>query len=389
MANNNKDQEVIIEPKKYIAFLGCNRFTTVVETFTALLKCRGIHDYHLLVFLDRPKNDEGIEDFKSIQNFFQSNKNIEVFKTFTMQVADKNFGVWASKLSIFLQSFNLGSDFTILLEDDVLLMPDALSFCSEACDYVLKADELMTVSLYSNNLLALENVTHSKAIKFVSENPSIFHQWGIRKWPFPWGIGLSRKAYNSFISMGWNGNDQNMGQILQDANGYDLFPIISRADHIGKSVSENGQFKVIKHVPFEDFHYLKDKFRISKDAPIDVAINNANHFYTQLKNDLSLSESRVKILFCDPIFQIDIANFKENNIMLDVDATYIDPLWYNDVDTIKIYDVIARISAPVTVLLFNKNRVKEFIISELKNKATRVLIGLDKDEVFDVLKTIT
>jgi len=383
------DQEVICNPKKYIAFLGCNRFATVVETFAALSKCRDIHEYHLLVFLDRPKNDIGIEEFQSIQNFFENNSDSENFKSFTMQVADKNFGVWRSKLGILSKSFEMGSDFTILLEDDVLLKPDALSFCSEACNYVLKADELITVSLYSNNLLELDNVAHSKANQFITENPNVFHEWGLRKWPFPWGIGLSKKAYNSFISMGWNGNDQNMGQILKDANGYDLFPIISRSDHIGKSAAESGEFKIIRHVPFQDSHYLREKFKIPIGALVDLGLENANHFYTKLKNDLCISENRVKILFCDPIFEIEIANFKKNNIMLDVDATFIDPLWYNDVDTIKIYNTIARISSPVTVLLSNKSKVEEFIISELKNKATRVLFDLDKEEVFLALKNIT
>lgn len=387
MANNNEGQEVIFDPKKYIAFLGCNRFATVVETYTALLKCRDIHEYHLLVFLDRPKNDEGIDGFNSIQDFFQKNIDSEKFKTFTMQVADKNIGVWGSKLGVLSKSFEMGSDFTILLEDDVLLKPDALNFCTEACNYVLKADELMTVSLYSNNLLALANVSHAKAIQFVSDNPDVFHKWGLRKWPFPWGLGLTKKAYNLFTSMGWNGNDQNMGQLLKDANGYDLFPIISRADHIGKSASENGEFKIIKHVNFQEYHYLKEKFIIPIDHSIDEAIDNANHFFTQLRNDLSLLENRVRIFFGDSIFENEIANFKKKNSELDVDATYIDPLWYSDVDLTKIYDKIKRISAPVTVLLFNEEKIKEFINSELKI-GTKVLIGLNREEIFKALRNL-
>jgi hypothetical protein len=385
----NGDQEVVCSPKKYIAFLGCNRFATAVETYAALLKCRDINEFHLLVFLDRPKNDLGIEEFQSIQNFFENNSDSGSFKSFTMQIADKNLGVWRSKLDILSKSFEMGSDFTILLEDDVLLKPDALSFCSEACNYVLKAKELITVSLYSSNLVDMENISYSRAMKFVSENKDVFQEWGIRRWPFPWGLGLTKKTYNLFVAMGWNGNDQNMGQILREANGYDLFPIISRSDHIGKSKQENGIFKVVRHINFQDSDYQNRPFQITSENKIEERIEKANYFFINLKNELAISENRVKILYGDSIFLEKIKDFQDNNKFLDIDYSYIDPHWFTDIDSIKIYDVILRIASPVTVLLFNEGRIQEFILSELKNKSTNVLIDLDKKNILEALAGLT
>lgn len=380
----------IVEPKKYIAFLACNRFTMVVETFSALLKCSGINEYHFLVFLDQPKNDEGIEAFHSIKNFFINNLDTKKFKTFTLDIADKNLGVWTSKLKIFSNTFELGSDFTLLLEDDVLLRPDALDFCSEACNFISNADELITVSLYSSNLVELKNVSYSKALQFVSENPDVFHEWGLRRWPFPWGIGLSKKVYESFMMLGWNGNDQNMGQLLQRVNGYDLFPIISRSDHIGKSKSVNGEFEVVRHINFEDSNYLNRKFQITSKPMLQLeqGINRAGHFFSNLKNDLGLLENRVKILYGDPIFLEKIGELKDDNDVLDIDASYVDPLWLGDIDSIKLYNAISRIAAPVTVLLFNESEILDFILSKLKNQPTKVLIGLDKEKIFEALKNL-
>jgi GR25 family glycosyltransferase involved in LPS biosynthesis len=312
------------------------------------------------------------------------------FKTFTLEVAEKNLGVWASKLKIFSKTFELGSDFTLLLEDDVLLKPDALDFCSEAYNFISNADELITVSLYSSNLVELKNVSYSKAIQFVSENPNVFHEWGLRTWPFPWGIGLSKKAYDSFMTLGWNGNDQNMGQLLQRVNGYDLFPIISRSDHIGKSKSVNGEFEVVRHINFEDSNYLNRKFQITSQQTLQLeqGINRAGHFFSNLKNDLGLLENRVKILYGDPIFLEKIGELKDNNDVLDIDASFVDPLWFSDIDSIKLYNVITRIAAPVTVLLFNDSEIRDYIISRLKNQPTKVLIGLDNENIFVALKNL-
>ena len=160
--------DISLVPKKYIAFLGCDRFTTVVETVSALLKCSDIHEYHFLVFLDRPRNDEGIEGFLSIQSFLLNNVDVKKFKSFSLQVSDENLGVWNSKLKIFSISFELGSDFTLLLEDDVLLKPDALEFCSLAYNFIINSVELITLSLYSTNLVAIENVCAKTKMYFMN-----------------------------------------------------------------------------------------------------------------------------------------------------------------------------------------------------------------------------
>ena len=381
--------DISLVPKKYIAFLGCDRFTTVVETVSALLKCSDIHEYHFLVFLDRPRNDEGIEGFLSIQSFLLNNVDVKKFKSFSLQVSDENLGVWNSKLKIFSISFELGSDFTLLLEDDVLLKPDALEFCSLAYNFIINSVELITLSLYSTNLVAIENVSYSKALKFVCKNQNVFHEWGLRRWPFPWGLGLTKRAHHLFTSLGWNGNDQNMGQLLSEAKGYDLFPIISRSDHIGKSKSENGKFRVVKHLDFEDSHYQNRNFQMIGESreQIQRGIQTANHFFVQLKNDLALVDNRVKIWYGDSIFLEKINEFKDLNTVLDIDVSFIDPLWFNDVDSIKIYDIISRISAHVTVLLFTKNAIQDFIISELKNKPTKFLIGLEGEKIFEALRS--
>lgn len=372
---------------KVIAILACNRFDILLKTFKALLKCTGFTDYHLILFLDVPASQDHFDNFNKIENFFLHNTSTKLFKTFTLYKADSNLGVWKAKIATLNKAFEMGADFTLLLEDDVILMPDALWFLSSASQYVLAEDRLFTISLYSNNLLNLEGVSQSGALQFILDNPSVFHKWGLRTWPFPWGIGLSKRMYEALLSARWNGNDQQMGKILSDLGGSDLFPIVSRSDHIGESMSKNGKFGVVKHIEFEEWRYLDTNFDFQA-AGVNAAIENANFYFMKLKNDLLLSDNRLKILYGDLFFVHQINNFKISHPYLVIDSFHVNQEWFSDGNLSKIHDIIDRVSTPLTILLFNGRAELCYLLSEFESKPTKILTELDGDKVLAALRGI-
>ena len=160
----------------------------------------------------------------------------------------ENLGAWAGKLNAFQFCFDSGADFVLLIEEDVFLYPDAISCASKAYEASKNFECLVTISLYSNNLLDFPNSEYQEAIDFMKNNQEVFAECGIRSWPFPWGIGLSRKSHLVLKELGWNGNDQSMGNLLKDQNGVDIFPIITRSEHLGQSkFDSNYLYPVLRH----------------------------------------------------------------------------------------------------------------------------------------------
>lgn len=282
---------------KAIALLCHSRTSCLVKALNSLALAEQLDDYDLYVFIDGPRTfAEGglvqavrslVEDFSP----FIKSRSVSIFQS------EVNIGTWQSKLSALAKCFSSGAEVVLLLEDDVVIAQDALIFIDDASIYANeRPDIFFTISLYSHHLNKGDKLTYSNAFRFAALEPEIESQWACRQWPFPWGVALVRKAYEALILNSWNGNDQNMGVILKALNGYDIYPIFTRAEHIGVYSSTNQKEIIIGQHCIPPFKAVSS-FNFNKDFGPNEACKVAARFQVELANDQGINDNVIKLYY--------------------------------------------------------------------------------------------
>ena len=330
---------------KYLAIIGYSRFDLLKKVFEKAAANSMAGNFHLRVFVDGPKTSDVEIEQKKIINYFSNNAQVDLFLSFSFVVHPENLGVWRNKLLAFESTFKEGSTFTLLLEDDVLLKPDALTLTSEIADNFHQNSVNATLSLYSQNLIDYPGVPLQRAKSYISNN---FHETfsgiGARKWAFPWGLGLTKDIFEKFLQFGWNGHDQTMGQIMLQQGWMDVFPIISRASHVGVSDLKSSSNKVYLHVDFSDSDFKINSFDLNKKINLDHLQDTADYFYMNLSNDFNVDDVRIKIFTSIE----DSSNLRSSLLRLyrylDLDIRHIPNSQQLDGDFLRLNGLLERIS---------------------------------------------
>jgi hypothetical protein len=283
-----------------IALLCHSRVAYLAKVLSALALSDGLKYYDLCIFIDGPRSPTEIKDVENVRRVVESYLPFLHSKSLALHQSPCNMGVWKSKIFALNACYEAGADVVLLLEDDVTIAPDALIFVNEASEYVrLCNDHLITISLYSHHLNKGKKLTYLKAFEYVATDLGFASKWGCRKWPFPWGVALTRATFKMLIDNGWNGNDQKMGMILQSLNGYDIYPILTRSEHIGTFSSTNQKDIIIEHHEIPPFKPV-ESFDISEDIHPDAACKTAALYQVNLESDQGIKDNIIKLYYRDP-----------------------------------------------------------------------------------------
>jgi GR25 family glycosyltransferase involved in LPS biosynthesis len=283
-----------------IALLCHSRTAYLPKVLSALALSEGLIDYDLCIFIDGPRSHSETEAVENVRKVIASYLPFLRSKSIALHQSPFNMGVWESKIRALKACYEAGADVVLLLEDDVTIAPDALIFVNEASAYVHSLhDHLITVSLYSHHLNKAKKLTYTRAFEYLAPDLGIASRWGCRKWPFPWGVALTRDSFHKLIDNGWNGNDQKMGMILQSLNGYDIYPILTRSEHIGAFSSTNQKNIIVEHHEIPPFKPV-ESFDISEDIHPDAACKTAALYQVNLESDQGIKDNIIKLYYRDP-----------------------------------------------------------------------------------------
>ena len=370
---------------KYISILGYNRVDLLKMVFEALLCCDGVSDFHIRVFLDGPKTQSDNDNSQIIKNYFDQSIGKKICRSFSLETHVENMGVWRNKLYGFSRAFEEGADYVLLLEDDVLLKPDALTFVDQAFHAIDSSQTLFSVSLFSSFLMNFPGVPHEASQCFLKNNfSSTFCSWGIRSWPFPWGLGLNNASFFRIKNLGWNGNDQNMSTIMVKNGGKDIFPIISRSSHIGESSQLSSTHKVYQHLPFDEENYRVKDFKIEKNIDVKAATDRADYFYLMLKNDFAVDDVRIKIITDSEDYSQQKRDILKKYKYLDIDVRFVSSHSISNDEAQKLDDVLSRISVSDIFLDFHSNELDSYARKFYQSKGVRVLSIDDLEKIFTI-----
>jgi len=215
-----------------VTVVAYNRPSYLRRSLAALGKCKGIEKYTVLIFVE-PEVPEVAEVARSFASRGLANHC-------AVHVNPVNMG-FPHNLRQALEVGFTRSDFSILVEDDIILAPDALLFFEWARDVYRHDQDVFTVSAYSD-------IGHNPE-GALSLGPSERHLTARRSHFTPWGWGTWFDRFEAMASTysGWDaamnfkvkqvkqGTDPaSFGHGLR-GNRSEVFPLASRSNNIGFS----------------------------------------------------------------------------------------------------------------------------------------------------------
>lgn len=231
-----------------IIIFAFNRLDSLKATISSLLNNEEAGESELFVFVDgaRPSKEGETEKVRAVQDYV---KTISGFKRLEYVFSPANKGLGASVIQGVSEVINKYGR-AIVLEDDLVLSKNFLSFMNQGLERYEKEQKIFSVCGYSNKVKIPEDYSYDTY--FCTRSSS----WGWATWSDRWNsVDWELKDFDSYKVRAksfnqWGGsdcwkmlNDWHNGknkswairfcfaQFLQDK--FSLFPIISKVDNRG------------------------------------------------------------------------------------------------------------------------------------------------------------
>jgi len=288
------------------------------------------------------------------------------FKSIKIYKHHHRIGLWNNKLFALYDSIKLGSDVTFLLEDDVIISPDSLELIRQASLIMHKNNhELYSISLYSPFLIN-KKLNYNSAKDFISQHGDIKDELLVNFEPNPWGIALSKSYINILRQSRWNGNDRKMTLFSISNKVHNIFPVISRSEHIG-------EIKISNRMVLPMSHLLPINTLNSQSFSIDANIENVSQtdFYNKaLRHDEKFEFLIIKI-FTD---KINVFNkydelSKSSKFFIDIQYININKVLVNGKIQSSLHEIIDMINTKNIYLDIDNVICREYVLQFLSRDA--------------------
>lgn len=130
-----------------IVVFGFNRPDAIRNTIASLLKNEEAKESDLFVFVDGPREGK-VGEKEKVEEVRELVKNIAAFKSLHYSFSEKNKGLASSIIEGVSQVINLYGR-VIVLEDDLVLMPNFLNFMNQGLDFYENNQQVMSVCGHS------------------------------------------------------------------------------------------------------------------------------------------------------------------------------------------------------------------------------------------------
>lgn len=261
-----------------------NRLEPLKATIASVLRNEEAAKSDLFIFVDgaRLQKEGELEKVKSVQNFV---KTISGFKSITYKFSETNRGLGPSIISGVTEIINKYGR-AIVLEDDLILSQNCLSFMNQGLDKYEKCSNVFSVCGYSNKVEFPK--TYTADAYFCVRSSS----WGWATWADRWNsvdwelsdwkkYEREKSAFNNWggsdcfgMLQGWKeGRNKSwairfcFAQFLQ--NKLSLFPIVSKINNDGFGAEGTNCTK-----KYNRFHFEFDKSdNKSFSFPKEISMN--------------------------------------------------------------------------------------------------------------------
>lgn len=236
-----------------IVIFAFNRASHTQALLHSLLRCKEAAISDLYVFIDGPRNDADKDAVNEVRTLFQQ---LSGFRSIHITARETNQGLASSVINGVTQILSL-HDAAIVLEDDLVVSSDFLSFMNQALVVYKERKDIWSISGYTPRLEIPSDYTHQS---FLVPRAQC---WGWATWQDRWNtVDWSVKDYHKLKSrqereaFNRGGNDlsrtldmERHGKIESWAirwafaaylyQGYTLNPIHSKVQNGGMAQSDN------------------------------------------------------------------------------------------------------------------------------------------------------
>ena len=153
------------------------RYTTTKLMLESLLACPECADSELYVFMDEARNDSEADDVEKVRALFD---NLQGFKAIHPYPARMNKGMARSVIDGVTTVLEKHES-TIVLEDDLVVAPDFLTFMNAALEAYCDRSDIWSISGYTPNLKEIEQ--YDKNSVFLVPRAQC---WGWATWSDRW-----------------------------------------------------------------------------------------------------------------------------------------------------------------------------------------------------------
>ncbi len=143
-----------------VAMFGYNRKDKLSKCIEALEKCELASSTKLYIFADGPKTEKGRDAVMAVQEWVRSYAETSTaFESVTTIIKEKNAGLAKSIISGVTDILNEHGKI-IVVEDDLLVAPNFLSYMNDGLDFFEKDDRIWEIASYGYALKSLKNYEH-------------------------------------------------------------------------------------------------------------------------------------------------------------------------------------------------------------------------------------
>lgn len=159
-----------------IVIFAFNRTTTLQRLIESLKKCPEAASSDVYVFVDGPRNDNEANKVQEVRDYVRS---ITGFRKVTHKFSDKNNGLGPSIIKG-VSNVMANYDRAIILEDDLVIMPNFLTFMNKGLETYENIDKVFSICGYTNKIKIPDDYNYNAY--FCTRSSS----WGWATWKNRW-----------------------------------------------------------------------------------------------------------------------------------------------------------------------------------------------------------
>ena len=241
---------------KVVTIIAWNRYAYFRQVVTALRRAWGSSEYLLSIFIDGRVQREADDTWDeagwwSVVQLSQQLQELAAvgqggFREVHVNVSKTRIGVWPNKLRAVAYAFTL-SDYVVVLEDDILLNPDALRWFEwhVTSGLIFRRPEIGLSTCWSGAFPF--DPTNVEAHDITAVNSlGLLDKFMIQNWATPWGWAMWRRTWDK-VGGNWTGQDSNLGQMIERLHWLETLPLVARCNNIG-SFGANRHGATVGHV---------------------------------------------------------------------------------------------------------------------------------------------
>ena len=241
---------------KVVTVIAWNRYAYFRQVITALRRAWGSGEYLVTIFIDGPpkRKAKGSWDEEGWRSVVQLSQQLQAlaeggqggFREVHVNVSKTRLGVWPNKLRAVAYAFTL-SDYVVVLEDDILLDPDALRWFEwhVTSGLIFRRPEIGLATCWSGAFPF--HPTNVEAHDIMAVNTlGLLDKFMLNNWATPWGWAMWGRTWKT-VGGNWTGQDLTLGKAVQGQGWFETVPVVSRCNNIG-SVGANRKGATLGHV---------------------------------------------------------------------------------------------------------------------------------------------